>query len=122
MRSQLMPVFIVLFILLLIARISIAAGQKRRARFRILHRFVAVRYQASPDFAGDRSEFEEALKEVRRAFRNDSGVIAALDYYRDHMVERSGADTASRDITEAIHAMCRSLKMDPTTVSLNLTD
>jgi hypothetical protein len=122
MRSPLMPVFIVLFVLLLIARISIAAGQKRRTRFRILHRFVAVRYQASPDFAGDRSEFEEALKEVRRAFRNDSSVIAALDHYRDHMVERSGAEIANRDLTEAIHAMCRNLKMDPATVSLNLTD
>jgi hypothetical protein len=122
MRSQLMPIFIALFVLLLIARISIAVGQKRRSRFRILHRFVAVRRQASPDFAGDRSEFEEVLKEVRRAFRNDAGVIAALDRYRDHMVARSGPETAGRDVTEAIHAMCRGLKMDPATISLNLTD
>ena len=122
MRSQLMPIFIVLFVLLLIARISIAAGQKRRARFRILHRFVAVRYQSSPDFAGDRTEFEDVLKEVRRAFRSDSGVIAALDRYRDHLVDRAGSAAANHDITEAIRAMCRSLKMDPATVSLNLTD
>ena len=122
MRSQMMPIFIVLFVLLLIARISIAAGQKRRSRFRILHRFVAARYQSSPDFAGDRSEFEEVLKEVRRTFRNDAGVIAALDRYRDHLVARSGASAANHEVTEAIYAMCRNLKMDPATVSLNLTD
>jgi hypothetical protein len=122
MRSQLMPIFLVLFILLLIVRISITVGQKRRRRLRVLHAFVAARYQASPDFAGDRTEFDEALKEVRRSFRDDAPVIAALDRYRDHMVEGAGAQATNRDITEAIRAMCRSLKMDPATVSLNLTD
>lgn len=117
-----MPIFFVLFILLLIVRISITVGQKRRRRLRILHAFVAARYQASPDFAGDRTEFDAALKDVRRSFRDDAPVIAALDRYRDHMVEGAGADTTNRDIAEAIRAMCRTLKMDPATVSLNLTD
>jgi hypothetical protein len=121
MRSQLMPVLIFLFVCLLIVRISITIGQKRRARLRTLHHLVGVRYQSSPDFAGDRAEFEEALKETRRVFRDSEPVILSLDQYRDHMV-RGEPELAQRRLTEAIRAICRELKMDPDTVSLNLTD
>jgi hypothetical protein len=122
MRNPLMPIFIVLFILLLIVRISITVGRKRRNRLRALHAFVAARYQASPDFVGERAEFDEALQQVRRSFRDNAPVIAALDRYRDHMVEGADAETANRDISEAVRAMCRSVKLDPAAVSLNLTD
>jgi hypothetical protein len=107
MRNPLMPIFIVLFILLLIVRISITVGRKRRNRLRALHAFVAARYQASPDFVGERAEFDEALQQVRRSFRDNAPVIA---------------ETANRDLSEAVRAMCRSVKLDPAAVSLNLTD
>ena len=38
------------------------------------------------------------------------------------MVEGADAETANRDISEAVRAMCRSVKLDPAAVSLNLTD
>jgi hypothetical protein len=121
MRNELMPVLIVLFILLLIARIYITIGQRRRKRLRVLHRLVAVRYQSSPDYSGDRTEFEEAIKETRRTFGDASPVITSLDAYRDHMV-RGEAELAQRRLNEAIRAICREMKMDPETASLNLSD
>lgn len=116
-----MPILVVLFIALLIVRISITLGRKRRTRLRVLHHLVGTRYQSSAEYAGDRTEFEEAIQESRRMFRDSQAVIAPLDAYRDHMV-RGEAELAQRRLTEAIRAMCRELKMDPETVSLNLSD
>ena len=92
-----MPILIFLFVCLLIVRISITLGQKRRARLRTLHHLVGVRYQSSPDFEGDRTEFEEAIKETRRVFCDSQPVIVSLDEYRDHMV-RGEPELAQRRV------------------------
>jgi hypothetical protein len=118
--DPLRQVILVIIVVLVIARFAIARQQKRRKKMRALHRLVGVRYQASADFRGDLSDFEEAIQEVRRTFRDVPAVISALDRFRDHRVAADKEHLATAELGQAIKAMCRDLKMDESTVGLGL--